>query len=164
MDRLDPMEEFKSGMMLQTATDVFAGSVGPAFELVVGSKDEPREKQCAVFHEKAVEGLKGINGNLITFSRKVVRRWSDLNTFLANLPKIESLLKHLETNKSLNEGKISVGDLTILALFMASQYFKMENDFNSIVPSAVPIINNLTKNKKLAAQVENGKAVPFCPY
>ena len=73
-------------------------------------------------------------------------------------------LKHLQTKKSLNEGKISVGDLTILALFMASQYFKMENDFNSIVPSAVPIINNLTKNKKLAAQVENGKAVPFCPY
>ena len=82
----------------------------------------------------------------------------------ANLPKIELLLKHLETKKSLNDGKISVGDLTILALFMAAQYFKMENDFNAIVPSAVPIVNNLTKNKKLAAQVENGKAVPFCPY
>ena len=28
MDRLDPMEEFKSGMMIQTATDVFVGSEG----------------------------------------------------------------------------------------------------------------------------------------
>ena len=73
-------------------------------------------------------------------------------------------MKHLETKKSLNEGKISVGDLTILALFMASQYFKIENDFNAIVPSAVPIVTNLMKNEKLAAQVENGKAVPYCPY
>ena len=66
------MEEFKSGMMLQTATDVFAGSVGPAFGVVGGLKDEPREKQCAAFHAKAVEGLKGTYGNLIAFSLSVV--------------------------------------------------------------------------------------------
>ena len=60
MDKLDPMEEFKSGMMLQTATDVFSGSVGPAFGVVGGLKDEPHEKQCAAFHAKAVEGLKGL--------------------------------------------------------------------------------------------------------
>ena len=60
MDKLNPMEEFKSGMMLQTATDVFSGSVGPAFGVVGGLKDEPREKQCAAFHAKAVEGLKGL--------------------------------------------------------------------------------------------------------
>ena len=35
-------------------------------------------------------------------------------------------------------GKITIGDLTVLALFMASQYFKIENDFNSLVPSAQP--------------------------
>ena len=61
MDKLAPMEEFKSGMMLQTATDVFAGSVGPAFGLVSSSpiKEQSREQQCAAFHKKATEGLKG---------------------------------------------------------------------------------------------------------
>ena len=68
MDRLDPMEEFKSGMMLQTATDVFAGSVGPAFGVIGGLKDEPREKQCAAFHAKAVEGLKGLYETLIAIA------------------------------------------------------------------------------------------------
>ena len=38
--------------------------VGPAFGVVGGLKDEPREKQCAAFHKKAIEGLKGF----ITFS------------------------------------------------------------------------------------------------
>ena len=28
MDKLNPMEEFKSGMMIQTATDAFVGSEG----------------------------------------------------------------------------------------------------------------------------------------
>ena len=99
MDKLDPMEEFKSGMMIQTATDVIVGSegfqltrkkisgyalayqnqalnvqseskleathwkpdkVGPAFGVVGGLKDQPRDKQCAAFHKKAIEGLKGL--------------------------------------------------------------------------------------------------------
>ena len=57
MDKLNAMEEFKSGMMLQTVTDVFTGGVGPAFGVV--SKDEPREKNVIAFRKKAVEGLKG---------------------------------------------------------------------------------------------------------
>ena len=60
MDELSPMEEFKSGMMLQTATDVFAGSVGPAFGVVGRLQDQSREQQCAAFHAKAAEGLKGL--------------------------------------------------------------------------------------------------------
>ena len=53
-----------------------------------------------------------------------------------NLPKVEKLLKHFETKDTINAGKISVGDLTILALYMASQYFKIEQDFKNLVPSA----------------------------
>ena len=93
MDKLNPMEEFKSGMMIQTATDAFVGSegfqltlsgsanqiqalssqsesklkatrwkpdkVGPAFGVVGGLKDKSRDEQCAAFHKKAIEGLKG---------------------------------------------------------------------------------------------------------
>ena len=81
-----------------------------------------------------------------------------------NLPKIESLLNHLKAKNSLIDGKISVGDLSILALFIAAQYFNLESDFNAIVPSAVPVIDNLRANTKLAAHVENAKSVPYCPY
>jgi len=80
------------------------------------------------------------------------------------LPKVESLLKHFETKNSIVSGKITVGDLTILALYMASQYFKIEEDFKNLIPSAKPIVMNLMKNKKLARQVEQGKSRPFCPY
>ena len=60
MDKLSPIEEFKSGMMLQTATDVFVESVGPAVSFVkTNLKNEPREKQCAACHVKAVEGFIG---------------------------------------------------------------------------------------------------------
>ena len=108
-----------------------------------------------------------------------------------NLPKVESLLKHFESKNSIVPGKITVGDLTILALYMASQYFKIEEDFKNLVPSAKagfqigaisfnkrfdkpcrqqfenqfkPIVMNLMKNKKLVRQVEQGKSRPFCPY
>ena len=39
MDRLNPMEEFKSGMMIQTATDTFVGSEGFQFavDLIIKS-------------------------------------------------------------------------------------------------------------------------------
>ena len=52
------------------------------------------------------------------------------------MPKVEALLKHFETKNSINAGKVTVGDLTILALYMASQYFKIEEEFKSLVPSA----------------------------
>ena len=59
-----------------------------------------------------------------------------INFFSENLPKIESLLKHFGTKDSIVPGKITVGDLTLLAHYMASQYFKIEADFESLVPSA----------------------------
>ena len=47
---------------------------------------------------------------------------------------------------------------------MAAQYFEMEDDFFSLVPTAKALVMNLMKNEKLAAQVQNGKSVPFTPY
>ena len=88
----------------------------------------------------------------------------NFNVNSEKLPKIEVLLKHFEAEGGIVAGKITVGDLTILALYMASQYFKIEDDFFILVPSAKQVVTHLTKNKKLALQVENGKSVPFCPY
>ena len=80
------------------------------------------------------------------------------------MPKIEGLLNHFESKNTINVGKIAVGDLSILALYMAAQYFKIEDEFNNLVPSAKPLVTILMKNKKLSSQVEKGRSVPFCPY
>ena len=69
----------------------------------------------------------------IIFSSKIFKNFQH---FSVNLPKVESLLKHFETKNSIVAGKITVGDLTILALYMASQYFKIEEDFKNLMPSA----------------------------
>ena len=74
MDKLNPLEEFKSGMMLQTATDAFVASVRPAYHLVgidfqrrkndleemMADLEVARDEQRTIFREKVIEGLKGL--------------------------------------------------------------------------------------------------------
>ena len=60
MDKLTDEEQMRSGMMLETVTEVFLGMVMPAFKLVRGEMgDQPREKQCEAFHDKVREMTKG---------------------------------------------------------------------------------------------------------
>ena len=60
MDKLTDEEQLRSGMMLETVTEVFLGMVMPAFKLVRGEMgDQPREKQCEAFHNKVRETTKG---------------------------------------------------------------------------------------------------------
>ena len=70
--------------------------------------------------------------------------------FLGQLPKVEFVLKHLGAENSIVPGKVTIGDLTILALFMASQYFKIEDVFYTHVPSAQKglqiVCRNLTQS------------------
>ena len=60
MDKLTDEEQMRSGMMLETVTEVFLGMVMPAFKLVRGEMaEQPREKQCEAFHAKVRETTKG---------------------------------------------------------------------------------------------------------
>ena len=70
MDKLDPIEEFKSGMMFETANEAFVNSVRPAY-IKVGvniaqktgfdlMKEAPKEEKRKIFREKVIEGLKGL--------------------------------------------------------------------------------------------------------
>ena len=84
--------------------------------------------------------------------------------FLEQFPKIEKVLKHFNKTEAICPAKICVGDLSILAMHMCSQYFKNEDDFNSLIPSAVPMIKKLMANNKIAQWVKSQESVPFCPY
>ena len=79
-------------------------------------------------------------------------------------PKIEKVLKHFNKTEAICPGKICVGDLSILAMYMCSQYFKNEDDFNTLIPSAVQMIKKLMANQKIAQWVKNQESVPFTPY
>merc|ERR1719187_3029286 len=125
MDKLTDEEQLRSGMMLETVTEVFVNMVKPAFMLVRGEMgDEPREKQCESFHNKVREMTK------------------------EQFPRIEKVLKNFNKTEAICPAKICVGDLSILAMYMCSQYFKNEDDFNTLIPSAVPMIKKLMANQK----------------
>merc|ERR1712135_100792 len=79
-------------------------------------------------------------------------------------PKIEKVLKHFDKTEAICPAKICVGDLSILAMHMCSQYFNNEDDFNTLIPSAVPMIKKLMANKKIAQWVKSQESVPFTPY
>ena len=76
----------------------------------------------------------------------------------------DEVLKHFNKTEAICPGKISVGDLSILAMYMCTQYFQNEDDFNTLLPSAVPMIKKLMANKKIAEWVKSQESVPFTPY
>ena len=71
---------------------------------------------------------------------------------------------HFNKTEAICPGKICVGDLSILAMYMCSQYFKNEDDFKTLIPSAVPMIKKLMTNQKIAQWVKSKESVPFTPY
>ena len=93
-------------------------------------------------------------------SRRIIYKYLLLEQF----PKIEKVLKHFNKTEAICPAKICVGDLSILAMYMCSQYFKNEDDFNTLIPSAVPMIKKLMANQKIAKWVKSQESVPFTPY
>ena len=68
MDKLTDEEQLRSGMMLETVHEVFAGMVMPAFVTIIEFHqqnirgevgDQPRDKQCETFHDKVREMTQG---------------------------------------------------------------------------------------------------------
>ena len=76
----------------------------------------------------------------------------------------DEVLKHFNKTEAIDPGKICVGGFSILAMYICSQYFKNEDDFNSLIPSAVPLIKKLMANRKIAQWVKSPESVPFTPY
>ena len=50
------------------------------------------------------------------------------------------------------------------AMFICSQYFKNEDDFDKIVPSAAPMNEKLMAIPKISQWLKSQKSVPFTPY
>ena len=67
--RLNPTEEFKSGMVFETSNDCFVSSVRPAYVLLGINmtektgldkfKEAPKDEHRTIFRNKTIEGLKG---------------------------------------------------------------------------------------------------------
>merc|ERR1712088_1012586 len=142
MDKLTELEELKSGMMLETVTEVFLGMVKPAFAIIRSPEmaNADRAKQVDAFHQCVIKNSK------------------------VEFPKIEKVLKNFNCGSSVVEGKTSVGDLAVLAMHIASVYFKNEDDFKNLIPSANPLIQRLLSNPEIMPLVEEAHQIPYCPF
>ena len=80
----------------------------------------------------------------------------------AEFLKIEKVLKNFNIEDTLCVGKICVGDLSVLAIQLLSQYLGNQDDFDFIAPSAIPLYNKLLLNEKIKEFIEDGKSIPYC--
>ena len=104
--------------------------VKPAFGVVRSPEmaKEDRSKQVTAFHECVRKNTKGKIWNFNFYLK--------FNFFLVEFPKIEKVLKNFNCSDAVVEGKTTVGDLAVLAMHIASVYFKNEDDFKNLIPSA----------------------------
>ena len=83
-------------------------------------------------------------------------------SILAEFVKIEKVLKNFNIKETLCPGKICVGDLSVFAIKLLSQYLGNEDDFDSLAPSAIPICNKLLTNEKITEFLDSQQSVPYC--
>ena len=125
--------------------------VKPAFAIIRSPEmaNADRAKQVEAFHQCVIKNSKGnrtclkldffrIGKSCGTFQPKYLRPKMCPGFFISSLvefPKIEKVLKNFNCGSSVVEGKTSVGDLAVLAMHIASVYFKNEDDFKNLIPS-----------------------------
>ena len=83
-------------------------------------------------------------------------------SILAEFVKIEKVLKNFNIKETLCPGKICVGDLSVFAIKLLSEYLGNEDDFDSLAPSAIPICNKLLTNEKIKEFLDSQQSVPYC--
>ena len=81
---------------------------------------------------------------------------------LAEFVKIEKVLQNFNVKDTLCPGKICIGDLSVLAIQLLSQYLGNQDDFDSLAPTAIPLCNKLLTNEKIKNFLETQKSVPYC--
>jgi len=55
-----------------------------------------------------------------------------------------------------------VGDLSVLAIKLLSQYLQNEDDFDALAPYATALCNKLLKNPKINQFLASQKSIPYC--
>ena len=82
--------------------------------------------------------------------------------FSVEFVKIQKVLQNFNVKDTLCDGKISVGDLSVLAIKMLSQYLGNEDDFDALAPQATALCNTLLTNAKIKNFIASQKSMPFC--
>ena len=84
------------------------------------------------------------------------------NIFSAEFVKIQNVLQNFNVRDTLCDGKICVGDLSVLAIKLLSQYLDNEDDFDALVPHATAVCKKLLTNAKIEHFLASQKSIPYC--
>ena len=82
--------------------------------------------------------------------------------FSAEFVKIQTILQNFNVRDTICDGKICVGDLSVLAIKLLSQYLQNEDDYDALAPYATALCNNLLKNPKINHFLASQKSIPYC--
>jgi len=82
--------------------------------------------------------------------------------FSVEFVKIQKVLENSNVKDTLCDGKICVGDLSVLAIKLLSQYLENEEDFDTLAPQAIALCNKLLTNAKIRNFIASQKSVPYC--
>ena len=82
--------------------------------------------------------------------------------FSAEFVKIQKVLRNFNVRDTLCDEKICVGDLSVLAIKLLSQYLGNEDDFDTLAPQATALCNKLLTNAKIRNFIASQKFMPYC--
>ena len=90
----------------------------------------------------------------------------EILAFLAEISKLEKVLKSLSIGENVIKGKISVGDIAVLTCFVMflDKKTDCESEFRSASPTSITIVENLMKDAKVAKMVEEARKIPYFPF
>ena len=87
---------------------------------------------------------------------------SFIKYFSVEFVKIQKVLQNFNVKDTLCDGKICVGDLSVLAIKLLSQYLGNEDDFETLAPQATALCNKLLTNAKIRNFIASQKSMPYC--
>merc|ERR1712189_20126 len=135
-EKLSPVEALTSDMVDETTQEMFEALVKAAFGAIKDITDqaEKSKKFYEIAHATMTEQLK----------------------------KLEKVLAHLECKDSVVAGKICLGDLAILNMYVmcCDSKANLEDEFKTVSPAALQIVENLMKDDRIAAIINDAKKIP----
>merc|ERR1711957_324946 len=142
LSKLSDIEELKSNMVCVTITEMVDQTSKPAFMAMMAVPEAEKEKRSETFYGMAKKNAPD------------------------QIKKLEKILKHLSTNDSVVDGKMTLADLAIMNVYIMYTDAKMDmaDIFNTGAPTAAKIVAKMMKNEKVAAMTTEAQAVPFLPF
>ena len=83
---------------------------------------------------------------------------------LEGMGNLEKVLNHFSAGAGVVEGKVCVGDLAVLCMLVMAKALGVEEEFATKAPTSMKLAQQLMKQDKIKALVEDASNLPFFPF